>query len=103
MRLKSVQKLEDLGAVDYIELKVWTLALEDIIMETLEYLLDSGNVLNMFDIQECWNRISQRDGYLYFKINCLTLVLLCTSVLGTNFFFGLLLFQISLLVRFFKF
>ena len=94
MRLKSVQQLEDLGADDYIELNVWTLALEDIIMETLEYLLDSGNVLNMFDIQECWNRISQRDGYLYFKINCLTLVLLCTSVLGTNFFVGLLLLQI---------
>ena len=56
-------------------------------METnLIYLLDSGNILNMFEIQKCWNKISQKDRYLYSKIHWLALDLLCTAVLGTIFF-----------------
>ena len=32
-------------------------------METkLEYLLDSGNTLNMFEIQKYWEKIFQKDG-----------------------------------------
>ena len=41
-------------------------------METnLEYLLDSGNILNMFEIQIYRNKISQKDGYLHSKLHCL--------------------------------
>ena len=40
-------------------------------METkLEYLLDSSSTLNMFDIQEYWNKIFQKDGQLHSKIDC---------------------------------
>ena len=56
-------------------------------METnLIYLLDSGNILNMFEIQKCRNKISQKDGYLHSKMHRLTLDLLYTSVLATIFF-----------------
>ena len=30
----------------------------------LEYLLDSGNTLNIFEIQKYWNNIFWKDGYL---------------------------------------
>ena len=70
-------------------------------METnFTYLLYSGNILNMFDIQKCWNKISQEDRYLRFKIHCLTLDLLCTAVMGTIFFSVCFVLQISLLFRF---
>ena len=56
-------------------------------METnLIYLLDSGNIINVFEIQKCRNKISHKDGYLHSKIHCFTLDLLCTAVLGTIFF-----------------
>ena len=63
MRLKSICKLEDLGVVNYTALLVWTLApgaerWDVYIVETnLEYLFDRGNILNMFEIQKCWNKI----------------------------------------------
>ena len=54
MRLASTQQLEELGVLKYIDLHVSTLALGGIYMETnLIYLLDSGNILNMFEIQKC--------------------------------------------------
>ena len=52
----------------------------------LEYLLDSGNTLNMFEVQKYGNKIIQKDWYLYSKIHCLTLALLCVVVLGTMIF-----------------
>ena len=56
-------------------------------METnLIYLLDSGNILNMFEIQKCRNKIPQKDGYLHSKMHCLTLDLLYTTALATIFF-----------------
>ena len=56
-------------------------------METkLEYLLDSGNALNMFEIQKYWNKIFQKDEYVHSKIHCLTLDLLCTAESGKIFF-----------------
>ena len=72
-------------------------------METnLIYLLESGNTLNMFEIQYCLNKISQKDGYLHSKINGLTLDLLCTAVMGTIYFLSVCFFlEISLLFRFF--
>ena len=43
-------KSEDLDVVNYIGLHVWTLALRGIYQETkLEHLLDSCNILNMFE------------------------------------------------------
>ena len=48
MTLTSIQQLEDLGVVNDIGLRQ-----EVHIMETnLIYLLDSGNILNMFEIQK---------------------------------------------------
>ena len=54
----------------------------------MEYLLGSGNILNMFETQKYWNKISQKVGYLHSKIHCLTLDLLCTTVSRTIFFLG---------------
>ena len=46
-------------------------------METkLEYFLDSGNTLNMFEIQKYGNKIFQEDEYFHSKMHCLTLDLL---------------------------
>ena len=60
-------------------------------METnLIYLLNSGNILNMFEIQKCWKNMSERR-VLNSKIHCLTLNLLCATVSRTIFFFGLFL------------
>ena len=102
MRLTSMQQLEDLGVVNYIGLHVWTLALRGIYHEAnLIYLLDSGNILNMFEIQKCWNKISQKDRYLHSKIHCLALDLLCTTVLGTIFFLVCFFLEISSLFSFF--
>ena len=70
-------------------------------METHIYLLDSCNMLNMSEIQKCRNKISQKDGYLHFKIHCLTLDLLCTAVLGTIFCLVYFFHEISLLFRIF--
>ena len=57
------------------------------ILETnVIYILDSGNILNMFEIKKCWNKISQKDRYWHSKIHCLALDLLCAAVLGTIFF-----------------
>ena len=67
----------------------------------LIYLLYRGNILNMFEIQKCRNKISQKDGYLHSKISCLTLDLLCTAVLGSIFFSVNFFLEISLLFRFF--
>ena len=39
----------------------------------LEYLLDSGHTLNMFEIQKYLNKIFQKDEYFHSKIHCLTL------------------------------
>ena len=37
-------------------------------METKsEYLLDSSNTLNLFEIQKNWNKIFLKDGYWYSK------------------------------------
>ena len=66
-------------------------------METnLIYLLDSGNILNMFEIQKCRNEISQKDRFLHSKLHCLTLDLLYTAVLGTIFCFVCFFLEISL-------
>ena len=71
-------------------------------METnLIYLLDNGNMLNMFEIQKYGNKISQKDGYLHSKMHCLTLDIICTAVLGTIFFSIYFFLEISLLFRFF--
>ena len=51
-----------------------------------EHFLDSGNTLNMFEIQEYGNKIFQKDECFQFKIHCLTLDLPCTTELGTIFF-----------------
>ena len=43
-------------------------------METkLEYLLDSGNTLNMFETQKYWNKIFQKDEYFHFQITPLNI------------------------------
>ena len=49
---------EDLGVVNYIFLHVWTLALEGIYHgdKIGIFALDSGNILNMFEIQKYWNK-----------------------------------------------
>ena len=52
----------------------------------MEYLLDSGNTLNMFEIQKYWNKTFQKDEYFHSKIHCLTLDLICTAELETIFF-----------------
>ena len=36
----------------------------------LEYLLDSVNTLNMFEIHKYWNKMFQKDGYLNSKVHC---------------------------------
>ena len=51
----------------------------------------SGTISKMFEIKKYWNKISQTDWYLHFRIHCLTLDLFCFAVLGTSFFFGLFL------------
>ena len=61
-------------------------------METkLEYLLDIGTTLNMFEIQKYWRKIFWKEGYLHSKIHCVTLDLLCTTALRAIFFLGLFL------------
>ena len=56
-------------------------------METkLEHLLDSGNTLNMFEIQKYLNNIFEKDGYLHSKLHCLTLDQLCTAGWERYFF-----------------
>ena len=103
MRLASMQQVEDLGVTNYIGLHVWALGLGGIYHGDTNsiYLLDSGNILNMLEIQKCRNKISQKDGHLHSKIHCLTLDLLCTAVLGTIFFSVYFFHEISLLFRFF--
>ena len=71
-----------------------------ILDKNLIYLLDSCNILNMFEIQKCRNKISQKDRYLHSKMHCLALDLLCTAVLGTIFFSVCFFLEISLLFRF---
>ena len=98
MRLKSMQQLEDLGVVNYIDLHVWTLALGGIHhRDKFDTFAWQSNILNMFEIQKCWNKISQKDRYLHSKIHCLTLGLLCTAALGTVFFSVYFFLKISLL------
>ena len=63
MRLTSVPQVEDLVVINYTGLHVWTLALGGIYYETnLIYLLDSGNILNMFEIQKCWIKYLRKIG-----------------------------------------
>ena len=57
----------------------------------LEYLLESGHTLNMFEIQKYLNKIFQKDKYFHSKIHCLTLDLPCTAELGTIVFLDLFL------------
>ena len=52
----------------------------------LEHLLDSGNTLNMFEIQKYLNKIFEKDGYLHSKLHCLTLDQLCTAGWKRYFF-----------------
>ena len=47
----------------------------------LEYLLECGHTLNMFEIQKYLNKIFQKDEYFHSKIHCLTLDLPCTAEL----------------------
>ena len=35
----------------------------------LEYLFDSVNTLNMFEIHKYWNKIFYKDGYLHSKVH----------------------------------
>ena len=85
---KIYTKSENLGAINYIGLHVWTLALGGIYHgDKIEiFTFDSGNILNMFQIQKYWYKISQTDGYLHSKMHCLILDLLSTTILGTIFF-----------------
>ena len=62
-----------------------------------EYLLDSSNTLNMFEIEKCWNKIFQKDWYFHSKLHCLTLDLPTLQNWERYFCFCL---QISLLFRF---
>ena len=56
-------------------------------METnFEYLFDSGNTLNMFEMLKYSNKVFQKDEYFHSKVHYLTLDLLCTAELGTIFF-----------------
>ena len=58
-------------------LHVWTLALGGLYHgDKFGILLHSGNISNMFEIHTCWNKISQKDGYLHSKMHCLKLDLL---------------------------
>ena len=52
---------EDQGVVNYIGLHVWALALRGIYHEDKIgiFAFASGNILNMFDIQKYWSKISQ--------------------------------------------
>ena len=80
---------DDLVAANCIDFHVWTTALEGIYHgdKIGIFAFDSGNILNMFEIQKYINKISQIDEYLHSKIHCLTLDLLCTAVWTTIFFF----------------
>ena len=52
---------EDQGVVNYIDLHIWTLALGGIYHgdKIGIFAFVSGNILNMFDIQKYWSKISQ--------------------------------------------
>ena len=91
---KIYTKSENLGVVNYIGLHVWTLALGGIYHgDKIEIsAFNSGNILNMFEIQKYWNKISQTDVYLHCKICCLILDLICTA------FFGFFCLEVSFLL-----
>ena len=82
-------KAEDQVVVSYKGLHIWTLALGVMYHgdKIRIFAFDSGNILNMFEIQKYWRKISETDDYFHSKIYCLTLDLLYTAVLGTISFF----------------
>ena len=62
-------KSEGLDVVNYIGLHIWTVGgVQN--GGKLEYLLDSGNILNMFEIQKYCDKTSQKDEHLHSKIHC---------------------------------
>ena len=93
MRLASIQKLEDVGVVKYIALQVWTPALGGIYHgDKFDILLYSGNILNMFEIQKCWSKMSQKDEYLFaFQNTLLNIGPTLHWSNGNDIFFGLFL------------
>ena len=82
-------KSGDLVVVSYIGLHIWTPALGVIYHgdKIGIFAFDRGNILNLFEVQKYWRKISQTDDYLHSKIYCLTLDLFCTAILGTISFF----------------
>ena len=85
---KIYTKSKTQSVVNYIGFHVSTVVLGDIYHgdKIGIFSFDSSNILNMFEIQKYWNKISQTDGYLHSKIHCLILDILCTAVFETIFF-----------------
>ena len=73
-KAKVYTKSEDVGVANYIGLHIWTLAQGGIYhgYKIGMFAFDSGNILNIFEIQKYWNKISQTRRYLHSKIDCLT-------------------------------